>query len=319
MKILVISGFLGAGKTTFIKHLALRVKREIAVLENEYGSVGVDGDVLENSLDSEKINIWEMTEGCICCSMKGDFTASVLTIANAVDPEYLVIEPTGVGMLSNIIQSLQQIEYERITLLAPVTIVDGHSYRRYEQEYQTLYRDQLSSAHMILVSKMEQADEYQRERLKEALRTCNPTAKIVTDHYSTMPDEWWDSLLDTGYHGKSLRTIPEKAEISLETLALEGVYLEKPEQLLVLMEELIRGHYGNIIRAKGSLRAGDQLFRFDMADGIYSVTGMEEEMLGKAVFIGNHIRRQRLRASFSSDKVRVKMRCAQARMKHKKE
>ena len=114
MKILVISGFLGAGKTTFIKALAKHTGREFAILENEYGSVGVDGDSLKDNIPPGKVNIWEMAEGCICCSMKGDFAASVLTIANTVDPEYLVIEPTGVGMLSSIIQSLKEIEYERM-------------------------------------------------------------------------------------------------------------------------------------------------------------------------------------------------------------
>lgn len=308
MKILVISGFLGAGKTTFIKQLALRTRREIAVLENEYGSVNVDGDILKNSLDSEKVDIWEMTEGCICCSMKGDFTASVLTIANAVDPEYLVIEPTGVGMLSSILQGLQQIEYDRITLLAPVTIVDGQSYYHYEQEYHALYRDQLSYAHTILLSKLEQADEYQKEGLKEALRLYNPTAQIVTEHYSAMPDEWWDSLMETGYDGKILKQTPDTAGTAFETMALEGVFLKEPEQLLLLLEQLIRGRYGNIIRAKGSLRAGEQSLMFDVADGTYSVIGTDGEMAGKVVFIGNYIRRQALRALFSSEKVRVKIR-----------
>ena len=118
MKILVISGFLGAGKTTFIRELVRRNAGEIAVFENEYGSVGVDGAVLKNSAETGQVNIWEMAEGCICCSMKGDFTASVLTIANTVDPDYLVIEPTGVGMLSNVTESLKRIAYERIQISA---------------------------------------------------------------------------------------------------------------------------------------------------------------------------------------------------------
>ena len=80
-----------------------------AVLENEYGASGIDGDRLAGALADGTVNIWEMTEGCICCSAKGDFAASVLTIANAVDPEYLVVEPTGVGMLGQIIQNLRQI------------------------------------------------------------------------------------------------------------------------------------------------------------------------------------------------------------------
>ena len=127
MKILIVSGFLGAGKTTFIKALAKHTGKEFAILENEYGAAGIDKDRLETELASGTVNIWEMTEGCICCSAKGDFALSVLSIANAVDPEYLVIEPTGVGKLGNIVENLKQIEYDRITLLAPVTVVDIHS------------------------------------------------------------------------------------------------------------------------------------------------------------------------------------------------
>ena len=140
MKILIISGFLGAGKTTFIKELAKRTKKEIAIFENEYGTSGVDGDILK---EATKVNIWELTEGCICCSVKGDFAASVLTIANTVNPEYLVIEPTGVAMLSNLITNLKQIEYEHIKLMAPISIVDALSLERYKNEFPEIYKQRL--------------------------------------------------------------------------------------------------------------------------------------------------------------------------------
>ena len=94
MKILVVSGFLGAGKTTFIKEMAQKTKQDFVVMENEYGEVGIDKTILDEEKD---INIWELTEGCICCSMKSDFASSILTIANTLDPEYLIVEPTGVG------------------------------------------------------------------------------------------------------------------------------------------------------------------------------------------------------------------------------
>ena len=131
MKILIVSGFLGAGKTTFIKALAKHTKKDFAILENEYGAAGIDADRLRAEEGQSPVNIWEMTEGCICCSAKGDFSLSVLSIANTIDPEYLVIEPTGVGMLGNVMENLKQIEYEHISILAPVTIADIYSYRRY--------------------------------------------------------------------------------------------------------------------------------------------------------------------------------------------
>ena len=201
MKILIVSGFLGAGKTTFIKALAKHTGKEFAILENEYGAAGIDKDRLETELASGTVNIWEMTEGCICCSAKGDFALSVLSIANAVDPEYLVIEPTGVGKLGNIVENLKQIEYDRITLLAPVTVVDIHSYRRYLQEYPELYQNQIAEAGTILVSKTEQASAEEKQQIFSALRSINPTAQIITDHYSHLPPDEWLHLLEKGRDG----------------------------------------------------------------------------------------------------------------------
>ena len=109
MKILIVTGFLGAGKTTFIRRLSRNIGKRFVILENEYGAAGIDGARLGKDV-AEEGNIWEMTEQCICCSGKKDFASSVLTIANAVDPEYLIVEPTGVGRLSKIIENLKQIE-----------------------------------------------------------------------------------------------------------------------------------------------------------------------------------------------------------------
>ena len=97
MKILIISGFLGAGKTTFIKEMSRKIQRDFVVMENEYGETNMDSAFLKGQ---ENLNIWELTEGCICCSTKSDFASSILTIANTLDPEYLIVEPTGVGVLA---------------------------------------------------------------------------------------------------------------------------------------------------------------------------------------------------------------------------
>lgn len=312
VKILIISGFLGAGKTTFIQTLVRKTQREIVVLENEYGSFGVDGDILRNDPESDKINVWEMTEGCICCSTKRDFAESVLTIANTIDPEYLVIEPTGVGALSNIIQNLRQIEYERITLLAPVTIVDGNSCERYLREYGDLYKDQLEHTRRIIVSKMEQADEQQCRLLEKRLGEFNASAPILTAHYSKMEDEWWQRLLDTKYDGSSLAVADSIADQLPDSLSLREIGLNAPEQAILFLEQLVREDFGAIIRAKGCIRAGNILLRFDVADGLYTVTGAGADMEPRAVFIGRDIRRQELRKVLYSDADKVTIRALPA-------
>lgn len=298
MKVLVISGFLGAGKTTFIKTMAKRTGLEFAILENEYGSMGIDGDILRNETLPEKINIWEMAEGCICCSMKGDFASAVLTIANTVEPDYLVIEPTGVAMLGEVIRNLRQIEYERITLLAPVTIVDGRSYRRYSREYPEIYRNQISSAHTVFLSKMEDASAEEKEWLRAELEKINADGRVISEHYSSLDREQWLSLLECGWSGERLHVVTGDDKELPDTFSMRDAALESPERLFIFLELLIRGKFGNIFRAKGKIQAGKQSFRFDVADGKYSITGGEQGGEAKAVFIGTGIFRQEIRRWF---------------------
>lgn len=304
MKILVISGFLGAGKTTFIRELVRRSRREIAVFENEYGSVGVDAGVLKSSAETKMVNIWEMAEGCICCSMRGDFAASVLTIANTVDPDYLVIEPTGVGKLSNVMDSLNRITYERIRLLKPLTLVDGFSFERYRSEYAELYLDQIRRASYLAITKMEGASASEIKHLSEALKRLNPSAKLCASHYKTAPEAWWEQLLEETGGSPEVQDagagLLSSCAALPDTFSMEEAYVNAPEHLLIFLEMLIRGHFGNIIRAKGAVSAGSCRMRFDVADGRYSVTveelGSSEEKEGEtAVFIGNRIARQAIR------------------------
>ena len=291
MKVLVISGFLGAGKTTFIKELAHRTHRDFAVMENEYGEVGIDGGILEDA--PEKLNIWELTEGCVCCSRSKDFATSVLTIANTVDPEFLIVEPTGVGMLSNVLQNLSQIQYEKITLLSPITLLDGHSFDRYHGEFPEIYRDQITAAGTVLISKMESAPPEELDVLCQKIRSIHPQAQICREHYSRNPDSWWEDVLKQGLTG----ALPEadNRQADLQTLGLTDVSLSTPDQLLLLLSGVVSGLFGNIVRAKGCLKAGESWLRFDTADRLYSITGCEPMEESRAVFIGTDLKRSMLR------------------------
>lgn len=297
MKIFVVSGFLGAGKTTFIKELARSTHRDFAIMENEYGEVGIDGALLSEGQQepAEKLNIWELTEGCICCSMKKDFATSVLTIANTVDPEFLVVEPTGVGKLSNVLENLSKIQYERISLLSPVTLVDGNSFQHYLSEYPDIYRDQLASAGSILVTKMENADPEDLAQLENQLRQFAPDAEICTTHYSKNPEQWWQSLLKRPRAGGP--PLPENPEesASLENLGLTDVSLPSGNHLLLFLQGVVSGVFGNICRAKGYLQTGDAWLRFDVVDRTYSITGCDPMPDSRAVFIGENLKRSLLR------------------------
>ena len=291
MKVLVISGFLGAGKTTFIKALARRTHRDFAVMENEYGEVGIDGAVLGES--PEKLNIWELTEGCICCSRKSDFATSVLTIANTVDPEYLIAEPTGVGMLSQVMENLAGIQYEKIQLLSPITLVDGNSFERYLKEYPEIYGDQLQNAGTILISKMESASFEELSRLRCRIAELAPESRILTSHYDTQEDPWFYDLLQKGLQGEILKA--SDSALDLENLSLTDVSLQNPDQLLLLLNGIVSGVFGSVCRCKGYLQAGDSWLRFDTADRLYSITGCSPMEDSRAVFIGKNLKRSWLR------------------------
>ena len=157
-----------------------------------------------------------------------DFAASVLTIANVVDPEYLIVEPTGVGSLARIIENLRQIEYERIQLLSPVTIVDVYSYRRYMAEYPELYQDQIRSADTIIVSKTEACQAEEKQRIQKFLQEINPQAKIITDYASTMTREDYQSLLLGGRYEKEVQDT-QSGEKMPETFSFENIRMEAPE------------------------------------------------------------------------------------------
>lgn len=293
MKILIISGFLGAGKTTFIKELAKRTGKEIAILENEYGASGIDGDLLKNETD--KVNIWELTEGCICCSVKADFATSVLTIANTVDPDYLVIEPTGVAVLSNLISNIKKVEYERIRLMAPLAIVDALSIKRYKMEFPDIFINQLQYADTVVLSKGETLSSEERESIRSEIMAINPKCRLSLEHYSSLPKKWWDELMNRYLDGSLV--IEEKADPATmpDTFSLEGLSIRHIHHFILFLENLIRGKYGNIIRAKGSFYSGHNTFHFDVTDGRYSILMNGGEPSDKAVFIGTDLKKQKIR------------------------
>lgn len=324
MKILVISGFLGAGKTTFIKEMSNKTKRDFVVFENEYGDVDIDANILKG----EGMNIWELTEGCICCTMKDDFASSILTIANTLDPEYLIVEPTGVGKLSNIINNIRKVQYERITLLKPITIIDGNSFDTFLSSYEDIYKDQIVNASNIIISKMENSDKENIEVLernilhilnneshKSNLSNTNESCKdiytknennknafkqvLLKEHYKNMPKEWWMSLLnsylDDGYEPS---IIDENGLEMPESFSMKLCELENESKLLYLLDNIIRGKFGDIVRSKGTIKCGTSYLRYDIAGDRYAVTGSDDSNISEIVFIGRNINRKLLREEF---------------------
>ena len=242
------------------------------------------------------MDIWEMTEGCICCSMKSDFASSILTIANTLDPEYLVVEPTGVGILSNVITNIRQIEYERISILSPITIVDENCFAHYMQTYPDILEDQIKAAGKIVISKHHFSSLEETDAFAKHLHKINPDACVYTDHYTTFDAQWWEELLTTNLDGTHLTPCTSET-LDLENFGLGKIALPGPNHLIWFLEHLVRGEYGNICRAKGVVRTGNETesMRFDVVDTRYSITGFSGQESPKAIFIGKHLARNKLR------------------------
>ncbi len=303
MKILIISGFLGSGKTTFIQALVKKTNKDFAILENEYGSENID---LER-FDDSKINIWELTENCICCSGKADLANSVLTIANAIDPEYLIIEPTGVGRLSNIITNLQKIQYEKISILSPITIIDINSFQNYSQEYADLYFDQIKNSGTLILSKCENSSDKEKQVIADQLRTINRKADMITDHYSSLEKDEWSNFLNKDLDGSIIKEETKNEEILFDSFALDGVYMNDLSKLIYFLEQLVRKNFGKIVRAKGQLKVQEETLQFDVSNNRYCITSFTGKTEGKVVFIGENIERIKIRRYFAYDYKGVKL------------
>ena len=302
MKILIVSGFLGAGKTTLIKEMANKTKRDFVIMENEYGDVDIDSNMLKD----EGMNIWELTEGCVCCSMKQDFATSILTIANSLDPEFLIVEPTGVAKLGNIINNIRQIEYERIILLKPITVIDGNSFDSFISSYDNIYIDQLVNTSKIIISKMESKDKEENEELIKKIENLLiknnlslDSVEILKEHYSNKNKDWWENILKSFLDEKySIKVKSEESKEMPDSISMKGCELENENQFIILLEDIIRGRFGDIARAKGFIKCGKSFLRFDVAGERYAITGAKETDELEIVFIGKNLNRKLLREIF---------------------
>ena len=298
MKILVVSGFLGAGKTTFIQELVRRTGRDFAIYENEYGQADIDARRLRQDSD---LKVWESTENCICCSGKQDFATSVLTISNIIDPEYLIVEPTGVAKLQSILDNVNQVAWERISLLAPVTVVDAVSWQNQRTDFPEIFDNQLSAAASVVISKLAPGSEDAAEPIKQLAAEMNPQAEVIAESsYADIPDEWWNGLLTRALDGSVLKDpASEKDEgPDLETMALTHAELPSPTHLIWLLDAASAGVFGKLARAKGTLPCGNQWVKFDLVERAWAITGDEPQEESRCVFIGRDLLRHGLREVF---------------------
>ncbi|MDD5872059.1 MAG: GTP-binding protein [Clostridia bacterium] len=178
-KVDIISGFLGAGKTTLIKKLLLEALKgqQVVLIENEFGEIGVDGGFLKDA----GIEIREMNSGCICCSLVGDFGTALKDVIDKYHPDRIIIEPSGVGKLSDVIKAVKDLHIENeIELNSASTVVDSLKAKVYMKNFGEFFNNQIEHAGTVILSRTQNQTEEKLDAVIKMMRELNPNAHIIT-------------------------------------------------------------------------------------------------------------------------------------------
>lgn len=320
-KIDIISGFLGAGKTTFIKKMLKEAfsGEQVVLIENEFGEIGIDGGFLKEA----GIEIREMNSGCICCSLVGDFGKSLKEVVDTYHPDRILIEPSGVGKLSDVIKAVQDVQDEiEAELNSFTTVVDVTKCRLYKKNFGEFFSNQIEYAGAIILSRTDKAKPEKVEESVELLRELNEKAPIITTPIEQLSGE---KLLETMEHSKSLEEellleeeiCPECGHVhehehhhhhhadevftswgreTIKTYSREDI-----SRILKTLEE--DGTYGTVLRAKGMVAGADgEWIYFDMVPQEHEVRSGAAEYTGRICVIGSRLEEDKLEELFGLKK-----------------
>ena len=205
-KVDIISGFLGAGKTTLISKLLKEALNgeQVVLIENEFGEIGIDGGFLKDS----GVEIREMNSGCICCSLVGDFGTSLKEVVDKYHPDRIIIEPSGVGKLSDVIKAVKDLHIENeIKLNSASTVADASKCKVYMKNFGEFFNNQIEHAGTIILSRTQNISEEKLNKANELIRQLNPNAHIITTP--------WDDIEGT----QILGAMENVTNLELEMLA----------------------------------------------------------------------------------------------------
>ncbi len=213
-KVDIYSGFLGAGKTTLIKKMISEGYKgqKLVLIENEFGEIGIDGGFLQDA----GINITEMNSGCICCSLVGDFGKALQKVISEYSPDRVIIEPSGVGKLSDVIGAVNKVTSDDVTLGYTVAVVDASKVKVYMKNFGEFYNNQIETASTIILSRTDSIAQFKLDNAVSMLREHNQVASIVTTPWDQLTGE----QLVEAMEGKA-SLAAELARMEMERLAEE--------------------------------------------------------------------------------------------------
>ena len=318
-KIDVFSGFLGAGKTTLIKKLLKEGYdgEKLVLIENEFGEIGIDGGFMKDA----GIEVTEMNQGCICCSLVGDFGKALQKVLDEYSPDRIIIEPSGVGKLSDVIKAVMDVKSDEIVLNSYTTVCDASKIKMYMKNFGEFYKNQVETAKTIVLSRTQKLSE---EKLAEAVAMI----KELNDH-ATIVTTSWDEI-----SGKQILAAMENENKYAEDLLKEelehhhhdddeechchdhehhhhhhadevftsfGVETAKKftkEGLEAALAKLSGEEYGTVLRAKGIVAGENGWFEFDFVPEEYEIRTGSPDVTGKMCVIGSKLDEDKIKALF---------------------
>ena len=317
-KVDIISGFLGAGKTTFIKKLLSDVwaGEKLVLIENEFGEIGIDGGFLKDA----GIEVTEMNSGCICCSLVGDFGSALKEVVTQYNPDRIIIEPSGVGKLSDVIKAVQGVaEDVELDLNSFVTVADAKKCKMYMKNFGEFYNNQVEYAGSIILSRTGDVAEDKLNESVALLREHNEKAAIITTPWDELSGEQILKVMEDGndmvkelleeeeicpvcggHHDHEHHHHDHDADEVFTSWGKETPHKytkEKIESILKIFCDT--EDYGSILRAKGMVPAEDGTWiYFDMVPGEYELRDGEPDYTGRLCVIGTNIDEHKLEELF---------------------
>ena len=303
INVYIVSGFLGAGKTTFIqKLLSEKTFEKVMLLENEFGEVGVDGAFFNSGLQIKEIN-----NGCICCSLQGDFEEALEEIEDMGVTD-LIIEPSGVGKLSEIINVIREDDDFRI--VSHICIVDVKTCKKYHLNFKEYFDDQVKAANAIILSHVDVADEAKITAAEELIREINPDAEITRESITEMPiEELLDIIVNGGdilpefdeeedehehhHHHHHHHDDDDEDEI-FKNMILRPEHIFSEEE----MAEILKSMEPDIIRVKGYVKGTEGTMYFNYVLNEYHIYYGEAREDSLVSIIGTVINEDRMTEVF---------------------
>lgn len=324
-KVDIISGFLGAGKTTFIKLLIENVfaGEKMVLIENEFGEIGIDGGFLKDA----GIEITEMNSGCICCTLVGDFSKALRKVIEEYHPDRVLIEPSGVGKLSDVSKAIEHVKKEAdIEIEGRITIVDGKKAKMYLKNFGEFFKDQVAYANTIVVSRTQMMEDHSIEECVKMLREENKEASIISTSWDKLSKEAIEHALSPNTQLEGIFE-EEKCPVCSHEHHHEGAcgcghehhhhhhhhadeiftswgqetahkYTEGELDFLLKALSETEG-YGTILRAKGIVEMENGAWKqFDLVPQEYEVRESAADYTGRLCVIGTDLKEDELTKLF---------------------